>query len=302
MQKELLIQKWLDGELTTAERAEFEKLPEYASYEKLSQGAMLFKDTSYDVDLEFDKLNTILKDRKKTSDNIRWLKPLLRIAAIFIIGLAVYFMPIYTKDITVNALASNTTAVQLPDKSNVKLNAGSSLRYKKKSWNSNREVNLVGEAYFEVSKGSRFDVVTWAGTVSVLGTHFDVKQRSNLFEVTCYEGLVSVTYKDQDYKVPAGNSFQVIDGKVTESKISETAPTWVNKNMSSFKSTPYNEVLKEFERQYNVKIQTENVDTLQLFTGSFSNSDKEIALKSITLPLQLKYVKQNNSEITLTKE
>lgn len=302
MQKELLIQKWLDGELTTAERAEFEKLPEYASYEKLSQGARLFKDTSYDVDLEFEKLNTILKDRKKTSDNIRWLKPLLRIAAIFIIGLAVYFMPIYTKDITVHALASNTAAVQLPDNSNVKLNAGSSLRYKKKSWNSNREVNLVGEAYFEVSKGSRFDVVTWAGTVSVLGTHFDVKQRSNLFEVTCYEGLVSVSYKDQEYKVSAGNSFQVIDGKVAESRISETAPTWVNKNMSSFKSTPYNEVLKEFERQYNVKIQTENVDTLQLFTGSFSNSDKELALKSITLPLQLKYVKQNNSEITLTKE
>ena len=252
--------------------------------------------------MEYAKLQSIIKDRKKPTEKVRWIQPLLRIAAIFIIGLAVYYMPIYNKETTINTLASNTTSVELPDHSSVKLNAESSLKYAKKEWKKNREVNLIGEGYFKVAKGSRFDVVTWAGTVSVLGTQFNVKQRSNFFEVTCYEGLVSVDYKDRNYKVPAGSRIQIIDGKITQSTTNDAAPTWAINNISSFKSTPLGEVIHEFERQYNVKVEiTNDIDTLQLFTGSFANNNKELALKSISLPLQLKYDNKGQNVI-LTKE
>ena len=212
MQKELLIQKWLDGELSEAELKDFKKLPEYESYNKLSEKALLFKDTSYNVDLEFLNLKSKIKERDASTSKLRWIKPLLRIAAIFIIGLAVYYSPIYGDTAVVKTLASNTASVELPDKSSVKLNAESSLNYKKRNWKKNREVNLVGEAYFKVAKGSQFDVVTWSGKVSVLGTQFNVKQRVNYFEVTCYEGLVSVTYKNRVIKLPAGKTFKIIDG------------------------------------------------------------------------------------------
>ena len=165
-----------------------------------------------------------------------------------------------------------------------------------------REVNLVGEAYFKVEKGSQFDVVTWLGKVSVLGTQFNVKQRVNYFEVICYEGLVSVSYKGQVIKLPAGNTFKLIDGVIIEGETKDSVPSWSEKNISSFKSVPYSEVVKEFERQYNIKVETNNIDMEQLFTGSFINSDEELALKSITLPLQLKFNKTNNTTIVLTKE
>lgn len=307
--KEHLIQKWLNGELNDAELQAFKELPEYESYTKLSETAKLFKDTSYNVELELEKLNTVIKDRKQQPKEpvkviqMPWIKPLLRVAAIFIIGLTVYYSPIYSDNATVvKTLASNTTTIELPDNSEVKLNASSSIKYSKKKWKKNREVNLVGEAYFKVEKGSQFDVVTWLGKVSVLGTQFNVKQRVNYFEVICYEGLVSVSYKGKDIKLPAGKSFKIIDGKIVEGQTKDNVPSWVQKSISSFKSVPYGEVIKEFERQYNVVIETNNIDTTQLFTGSFTNKDKELALKSITLPLQLKYIKKDSAKIVLTKE
>jgi len=308
--KEHLIQKWLDGELNDAELKAFKELPEYSSYTKLSETAKLFKDTTYDVELELGALKSKIKDRKQTTVQptnkvvqMNWMKPLLRVAAILIIALAVYFSPIYGDITTVKTLASNTTTIDLPDNSNVKLNAASSLKYSKRNWKNNREVNLVGEAYFKVEKGSQFDVVTWLGKVSVLGTQFNVKQRVNYFEVICYEGLVSVSYKGKEIKLPAGKSFKLVDGAIVEGQTKDSAPSWAQKSISSFKSVPYSEVIKEFERQYNVVIEANNIDTLQLFTGSFTNKDKELALKSITLPLQLKFYKKDNTKIiVLTKE
>jgi len=302
MNKELLIQKWLDDELNAAELKAFKGLPEYDSYTKLSEKATLFKDTSYNVSLEFEKLNSTIKKRKQATKTVQWIKPLLRVAAIFIIGLAVYYSPIYGDMATVNTLASNTASIELPDNSKVKLNAASSLKFEKRNWKKKREVNLVGEAYFKVEKGSQFDVVTWLGKVSVLGTQFNVKQRVNYFEVICYEGLVSVSYKGKEIKLPAGNTFKLIDGAIVEGETNDSVPSWAAKNISSFKSVPYSEVIKEFERQYNIKVETNNIDAEQLFTGSFTNNDEELALKSITLPLQLKFNKPNNATIVLTKE
>jgi len=301
MKKDILTQKWLDNDLNTTELVAFKALPEYDSYNKLSEKAKLFRDTSYNVDLEFLNLKTKMKQHK-TTNNIQWMKPFLRIAAMFIIGLAVYFSPIYGDDVTVKTLASNKTIVELPDNSSVKLNATSSLSYKKSNWKDNREVNLIGEAYFKVAKGSQFDVITWSGKISVLGTQFNVKQRANYFEVSCYEGLVSVTYKGKEIKLPAGKTFKLIDGKIIESDTKATAPSWAKSSISSFKSVPFGEVINELERQYNIKVVTSNIDTLQLFTGSFTHTNKELALKSITLPLQLKYTKENNKKIVLTKE
>ena len=302
MQRELLIKKWLDDELNDSELKAFKGLPEYDSYMKLSDKAKLFKDTSYNVGLEFEKFNATIKNREQKSKTINWIRPLLRVAAILVIGMAVYFSPIYGDTAMVKTLASNTASIELPDKSNVKLNAASTLKYKKRNWKKNREVNLVGEAYFKVEKGSQFDVVTWLGKVSVLGTQFNVKQRVNYFEVICYEGLVSVTYKGKEIKLPAGKTFKLIDGMVIEGETNDSVPSWSEKNISSFKSVPYSEVIKEFERQYNIKVESNNIDMEQLFTGSFINSDEELALKSITLPLQLKYNKTNNTTIVLTKE
>ena len=179
--------------------------------------------------------------------------------------------------------------VVLPDDSEIFLNADSQISYSEKKWDKNRNIDLKGEAFFKVAKGKKFTVSTDHGTVAVLGTQFNVENREGFFEVTCYEGLVSVTHKNEEIKLPAGNSFLVINGKlISTGTPSGTLPSWMN-NESSFESIPLKYVFAELERQFNVKVSTENIDTNLLFTGSFNNTDLNMALKSISTPSQTRF-------------
>jgi len=64
----------------------------------------------------------------------------------------------------------------------------------------------------------------------------------------------------------------------------------------SLVSVTYNgkEVKLPFQRQHNTTIELKNIDTEQLFTGTFSNTDKELALRSISVPLQIKFKLEDN--------
>jgi ferric-dicitrate binding protein FerR (iron transport regulator) len=218
MNKEELINKWLDSGLNDIELKEFEKLPEYKSYTKLSEYAPLFKDDSYNIDLEYQNLSsklekhTPIQTKPSTFNNI--FKPMLRIAAIFAIGITVYYLPIYDNFSTIKTLADQNTTIELPDDSTVSLEKSSWLRFQKANWNEQRKVNLIGEARFKVAKGSTFDVETWIGKVTVLGTDFKVIQRANYFEIICFEGIVSFSYKGKTVELPAGKSLRIIDGKI----------------------------------------------------------------------------------------
>ena len=140
-----------------------------------------------------------------------------------------------------------------------------------------------------MAKGQKFTVNTKAGNVSVLGTQFNVIQRNGVFEVTCYEGMVNVNFKKIEKNLSAGDSFKVIDGQIVETGNTITQkPSWLN-DESTFSSVPLKYVLAEFERQYNIEIEVYNIDTDQLFTGTFTHTDKDLALKSISVPSQIKF-------------
>ncbi|UWX55627.1 FecR family protein [Maribacter litopenaei] len=140
------------------------------------------------------------------------------------------------------------------DNSEILLNAESTLSYNEKNWDSNRAIKLEGEAYFKVAKGKKFTVTTSQGTISVLGTQFNVENRNGFFEVTCYEGLVSVIFNNEEFKLPAGNSAIAVNGQLKRSQVEINGqPSWVNKE-SSFKSLPLKYVLAELQRQYNWRL------------------------------------------------
>ncbi|WP_425077199.1 FecR family protein [Psychroserpens sp. S379A] len=298
MNREKLIQKWLDHDLNAQELEAFKQLEDYESLTQLDTNLKHFKAPEYNTSEQLEQvLNTIKTTPKK---NTNWLSTAIKIAAVFVICFGVYFYTT-TLDTIVNTVASQKQSIELPDHSKVELNAMSSLAFNKHSWNDQREVSLQGEAFFKVAKGSRFDVKTDEGIVSVLGTQFNVKHRENYFEVICYEGKVAVTHKNNTTKLSPGDSFFILDGKlITTEKEIQSAPYWLQ-NQSRFKSLPYREVIAEFERQHDVLISLENIDDSQLFTGSFTHNDIEIALKSITLPLHLTYSKTDNI-ITLKRE
>tara|TARA_R110000868_G_scaffold116204_5_gene309676 strand:- start:37 stop:930 length:894 start_codon:yes stop_codon:yes gene_type:complete len=297
MKKEVLISKWLDNDLNDQELEAFKKLEDYDDLMTLSNNLKAFKADDYDTS---QQLESVLKTIKNTHKKTHWIKPFIRVAAILAISFSLYYYTT-TLDTTISTAYAEMTTVKLPDASTVSLNAKTYLAYNKKSWKHERHVELDGEAFFKVAKGSTFIVNTKAGTVAVYGTKFNIKQRENYFEVICYEGVVGVTYNSQLSKLKAGDRFLIIDGKIIATeKENNATPSWLH-NESQFKSLPYKMVLEEFERQYNVTLVVQNIDTEQLFSGSFGHNNLEVALNAITLPLHLTYSKTGHT-ITLKRE
>jgi ferric-dicitrate binding protein FerR (iron transport regulator) len=94
--------------------------------------------------------------------------------------------------------------VTLPDGSTVTLNANSSLEYAE-TWNDHedRQVWLDGEAYFSVvhtAHDQRFQVMTPAMEIEVLGTEFNVNNRQQNTEVVLVSGKVKlgIKYPEQE--------------------------------------------------------------------------------------------------------
>ena len=212
----------------------------------------------------------------------------LKVAAVIAILLTGSYFYINSLNEKVTTGFAERSEVILPDNSELFLNADSRISYSEKNWDNQRNIKLDGEAFFKVAKGKKFTVSTEQGTVTVLGTQFNVENRKGIFEVTCYEGLVSVTHNGKEVKLPAGNSYVVINGKQVTGTPEGTQPSWMN-NESSFESIPLKYVFAELERQFDVQVNTENINTDLLFTGSFNNTDLNMALKSISTPSQTRY-------------
>lgn len=300
MNREELIKKWLDDELNSEELKAFNALDDAQELTKLSNSLKAFKAPEFDSSETFEGIkNTIQTPQVKHSNN--WTKQLLRIAAIFVISFSVYYYTT-TIDTNISTVVAEKTSIELPDASLVTINSLTEISFNKKNWNTKRTVKLNGEAYFKVAKGEKFDVETSSGTVSVLGTQFNVKHRDNLFEVVCYEGSVNVNVNNTDEILKPGDSFLILDGEIiaTEKEKIDN-PSWIN-NQSYFKSMPLNYVISEFERQYDIKIESRHIDTKQVYTGSFVHDNMELALKSITLPLNITFSKKDQSTIVLISE
>ena len=99
-------------------------------------------------------------------------------AALFSIGEDKEDMNVAMQTITVPA--GQRVNLDLPDGSNVWLNAGTTMKYPVSFMKGKREVILNGEAYFEVAHNEKspFVVRTHAMDIEVLGTKFNVEAYS----------------------------------------------------------------------------------------------------------------------------
>ncbi|MCB0398785.1 MAG: FecR domain-containing protein [Winogradskyella sp.] len=296
MTREELIQKWLDHSLNSEEQKAFEQLEDYKDLMQLNSALQSFKSPEFSVDKNYDAL----KPKLSTKTSQYWYKPLLKIAAILAICFSVYYYTT-TLDSTFNTEIASQTTIELPDASEVILNANSNLVFNENNWDNKRDVQLTGEAFFKVAKGERFNVVTKDGIVSVLGTQFNVKQRDGFFEVRCYEGLVGVKTKDSYTELQPGNGLRIIDGKLfANEKEITTQPSWL-RGESIFTNTPLKHVITELENYYDIKIVVDKADANRLYTGGFTHKNLDLALQSVTIPLNLSYSKSGTS-IVLKRE
>lgn len=195
-------------------------------------------------------------------------------------------------------------AVNLPDGSVATLNAGSLISFSEGSWEENREVQLSGEAFFEVEEGERFTVKTKVGEVTVLGTSFNVQERNEHLQVACYTGKVSVknAYAVSQILTP-GKRISVEKDKV---KLEEFAPektiAW-KEGIFRFDDVELKFVLEELQRQYKVKIDLATDINNRRYSGSFTKGDLVEALKMICLPMELSYqIAEDSSMVVIDEE
>lgn len=294
MQEDYLA-KWLNNELTEAELSEFKKTDSYATYQKIRDTTDTIDQPDFDIDKAWKHLESTRNRQEPKVITLSPFKSFLKVAAVAAIVLGGAYFYLNSQNESVSTQYAETKEIILPDTSEILLNAESKISYDEKKWDKKRNISLQGEAFFKVAKGKAFTVTTEQGTVTVLGTQFNVENRKGFFEVTCYEGLVSVVYDGKETKLPAGNSIIVVNGKLSKLSVPEHGqPSWLQ-NESSFKSIPLKYVLAEFQRQHNIKVYSEGVDTNMLFTGSFSNTDIDLALKSISIPLQIKFTLEGSN-------
>ena len=296
MDKEYLLKKWLDNDLSEAEAKAFKALDDAKLYEEIVDEAQRFGGNHQAKVPAFETLDKRLEDKKVAPFN--WMKVASRFAAVFVVGLALFFFLNKDNTNTISTDLAQKETVTLPDNSRVELNELSQLDYNSSNWKNERTLNLKGEAFFDVEKGKRFDVTTTLGKVSVLGTEFNVLSKDSIFKVTCYEGLVEVRYNDKVIQLPAGSEFILDSGKAQKSNVAIAEPYWLKK-MSVFKDAPIKAVLLELENQYNISI-TDSIITDDLrFTGAFEHNNLNSALKSISQPLGLTYSIINNEKVTI---
>lgn len=294
MNKQELIQKWLKNELSATENQEFNNLEDAEFNTYIVDYAKHFKASHHSKVSDFESFKQRYNASKQSVKSLNWYAPLLKIASVVVIAFGIaYFTFLNDSETLVQTLASETTNITLPDNSFVKINGASQLAYSEEDWAKKRQLQLNGEAFFDVEKGEKFDVKTSQGIVSVLGTEFNVLSRDGIFTVACYEGLVQVNYNNKTVKLPAGTAFELNAGNAKTFDIAVSEPTWL-KNMSVFDNATLAEVISELEKEYNVKVsyQLDN-DNVINFTGAFEHNNLENALKSITQALNLTYMIQN---------
>ncbi|TJY37242.1 FecR family protein [Pontimicrobium aquaticum] len=296
MKEEKNILKWFNNELSEKEVEDLKQSEDFDTLKKIAHYSSFMQAPKIDVEqalLDFKNKHAVKKEVKVRKLNFQTI---YRVAAIVILMLSVSYFVFFNNNVSINTDLAQTKTFSLPDESEVILNAASTLHYNKKKWKTSRDLELDGEAFFKVSKGQKFTVHTDVGSVQVLGTQFNVKERDNYFEVQCYEGLVGVTYNNTKVKLSKGKTFRIINGDIKEIEdFNKLSPSWIDSE-SSFTEVPLSQVIQELERQYQIKITIDNdVDTAKLFTGTFTHNDKNIALQSVTVPLKLSYeIDRNN--------
>ena len=189
--------------------------------------------------------------------------------------------------------------VILPDGSAVSLNANSRLSY---SGDWERTLSLEGEAFFEVTEGSKFTVNTAGGTVQVLGTSFNVFAREKDLVVACKTGKVKVEVVEKSFTEVITPGETVSSKKDTIKKL-RVEPLMIGKWQTGefyFENRPVMEVLDEIQRQYRVTIKTDSLEG-KLFSGYFVSTDGlDMALSMVCEPLNLSYHIIGGKDVVVT--
>lgn len=269
---------------------------------------------------QWDKSETIREDEKNIIDmDSLWksiekesyqsklihlqVKNYLKYAAIFLFGLFSFMTGRYISgDRTVNNnfyLAENPpgtiSEMRLPDNSRVWLNAGSSIKYDDEFGHSHRNLEIEGEAIFNVreNKEMPFIVNVDGITVTALGTEFYVSAYSfhQSLAAGLLEGSIKITSPDNTIVLDKPESVMINpeNGALQDrGPLNPSYHEWRNGKLV-FENTRLSEICHRLSNWYNHPVNPEKDIENQKFTLTVKDENLEDVLELIKLASDLKY-------------
>ena len=196
---------------------------------------------------------------------------------------------------TIYAPLGSRVSFNLPDGTIGMLNSGSYLSYSL-PFNNNREVNLEGEAWFEVSRDENhpFEIGTGNSTVKVLGTSFNVSAYTseNYVEVVLQQGKVEFQDNKGDEKVTMLPSERLVfqNGNISKSVTDPAKYNAWTEGKLVFRGDPMAEVTRRIERWYNVKVELADQEIEKYsFRATFEDDKLEDVIKFLSLTSPIRY-------------
>lgn len=176
--------------------------------------------------------------------------------------------------------------ITLVDGTGVWMNSESTLRFPNRFTNS-RDVELKGQAFFDVVKDGRpFRVTCPTGTITVLGTSFDVKSyHGEATQVTLVKGKIKYTDTYSEVTLLPGEQACQTDEGIKVSVVDTHRFTAWKEGIIYFDDNLEN-VMRNIERIYDVKVTYSNDGYKQIrFIGEcsrFQTIDEFMKLLSLT--------------------
>ena len=172
-----------------------------------------------------------------------------------------------------------TYRLRLPDQSEVWLNASSSVKFPASFASQKvRQVELTGEAYFEIAKDKAhpFIVKTNQQEVQVLGTHFNVNSYpdKNNTTTTLLEGSLRVLNHAQQGEIikPGEQSVSDAGKNITISPANiKNVMAWKN-GYFRFRNEPIEDIMEKIIRWYNIDVIYEGKVSNEKFSGHISRN------------------------------
>lgn len=305
----ILIAKSLDGEADAAEQQQLEAwLNENVAnrdiYENMkavwSETDTLFSQPEFNVTAAWENVSaqTVnIATEKKTVTFRKWMAISSAAAALLLIIIAV---KIFTKKDWVTVTANEKMmAVNLPDNSRVRLEAGSTLKYPKTFSKNHRNVSLQGKAFFDIihKNDQPFTVDANTVDVSVLGTSFYVTTGEAKATVTVTTGKVAMSLKDHSDKIVLTPGNKGIFENHKFNMVSDTNFVYYRQGLLEFKAVAFSGALAAIAKVTNSSISLDrnlnNAVKEQLIEISFRDQPLEKMLDEICLITNTHWKKDN---------
>lgn len=339
------LKKWYND--SAENRQQYKDYYALLKYLRISKNKELF---DAEVDSAYQRFRKRIDQLNVKNPLTSIFRPWVRYAAVFAIafGAGVFSYYVINSDFSGKYLTQNIeipfgskSKVTLPDGTAVWLNSGSRLSYQKSFGQTDRDVLLDGEGYFEVTKNEAlpFRVLSGKLKIRVLGTKFNFKsyEEDENARVTLVEGSLNVAdLNDEKQEVRLIPNQQAVINKkhnqfivksvdahayamwtelkpeiieaapgssTGQVKASIRTPNVTLRNILFFDEEPLEQIVRDLERVYNVKIHLKG-DNLEeeRFYGDFRNEETLTDILEIMANNNNLYYAIEGNEIIISKK